>query len=384
MTLFNLRKTASLLTAVLFVTSTSFSFSALSQNFPAASVNVVQAKNTSLAPVSWVSGTVVSRNDSKLAAEIAGRLISIAEIGSQVHRGDIIAQIDDKTLQNQLKEDQASVNNAKAQLAFLQSEYKRKKALAKQNLSAITDLDKTLSERNVAQGDLTVANAKLAQTQQNLTYSQLKAPFDGLIVQRLSNLGEYVNNGTAIIRLVQTTQLEASVFVPVTSYQYIKQNVSAKKPIAIKSAFGNANVNIKALVPVADQRSHLMEARLDLSQLNWPVGLNIKVAIANGTSKKVLAIPRDALILRRDGISIFKVNKDNKTEQISVSVGIGAGEWVEIIGNVTVGDNIIVRGSERLKSGQTVQIKNNNQDLVSSKTDNSSTTTNATANKLKL
>jgi len=349
------------------LTTASFSNTVMSQNFPASSVNVIQAKTTSLSPVSWVSGTVVSKNDSKLAAEISGRLTQLVEIGSKVQRGDILAKIDDATLQIQLKEHVASVKKAQATLTFLQSELKRKQSLAKQNLSSITDLDKTRSERDIAQGDLSVAESKLAQTQQQLTYSELKAPFNGLVVERLSNLGEYVNNGTAIVRLVQTSDLEASVFMPITSYQFVKPTLDSQTPIAITSALSNANVKIKSLVPVANNRSHLMEARLDLSSLDWPIGLNIKVAIANGSTKNVLAIPRDALILRRDGTSIFKVSKDNKAQQISVTVGVGAGEWVEVIGEVKAGDNIIVRGSERLQPGQAVKIKTNNHELISSK-----------------
>lgn len=353
-------------TFVLLLTTISFSYSAMSQNFPAASVNVVTAKTKALSPISWVSGSVVSKNDSKIAAEISGRLVSLVAIGRKVQRGDILAKIDDKTLKIQLEQDQANVIKAQATLTYLQSELKRKESLVKQNLSAITDLDKTRSNRDIAQGDLTVVKSKLAQTQQQLDYSELKAPFDGLVVERLRNLGEYVNNGTPIIRLVETSELEASVFMPITSYQFVKQTLDTNTPIAIKSALGNAFVKIKALVPVANNRSHLMESRLDLSTLDWPIGLNIKVAIANGSTKNVLAIPRDALILRRDGISVFKVNKDNKAQKVSVNVGIGAGEWVEVIGNISTGDNVVVRGSERLQSGQIVKIKSNNNALISS------------------
>lgn len=359
---FNLYK--NILLSIILLT---ISISAIAQNFPAPSVNVVPAKITSLAPVSWMSGTVVSKNDAKIAAEISGRLIYLVEIGSQVNAGDLLAKLDDKALQIQLKEDQAKVKKAQAQLNFLQSELKRKKTLVKQNLSAITDLDKTRSERDIAQGDLAIAKSQLALTKQKLTYSQLKAPFTGIVVQRLGSLGEYVNNGTAIIRLVQTSQREASVFIPVTSYQYMKKYLNSKAGVAIKSALGNKIVPLIALIPVADKRSHLIEARLSLTKLDWPIGLNIKVAIANSNNKKVLAVPRDALVLRRNGISLFKVNKDNKAEQVSVNVGIGAGEWVEVIGNVSPNDKIIVRGNERVRAGQVVQVKNNNKNLISSK-----------------
>jgi len=353
--------------AFILMTTLFISLSAIGQNFPAPSVNVVAAKMSSLAPVSWMPGTVVSNNDSKLAAEISGRLIQLVDIGSSVNQGDVLAKIDDKLLQIALIEAQAKVKKAQAQLNFLQSELTRKKALAKQNLSALTDLDETLSQRDIAQGDLRIAKAQLEQSKQNMQYSELKAPFDGIVVQRLSNLGEYVNSGTAIIRLTETSQRQASVFIPVTSYPYIQSEISNGNTIAIKSSLGTKTAPIKVLVPVADKRSHLIEVRLNLAKIDWPIGLNIKVAIANSDKQKVLAVPRDALVLRRSGISVYKVSSDNKAKQIPVTLGIGAGEWVEVIGDINTGDNIIVRGSERVQPGQAVQIKESNNHLISSK-----------------
>jgi len=304
---------------------------------------------------------VVSRNDSQIAAEVSGRLIKLAEIGARVKQGEMIARIDDTNLQIQKRENIASVENAQARLKFLESEVVRKTSLAKRNLSTITDLDDTVSQRDVAKGDLIVARARLAQTQQNLLFSQLRAPFDGLVMQRLSNLGEYINAGTAIVRLVEIDNLEASTYTPLTAYAYLQQAQS----LAVESPLGGATVPIKSLVPVADSRSHLMEVRLDMSALDWPVGLDIKVAVASGDTREVLAVPRDALVLRREGASIFRINQDNKAEKIPVVVGIGAGELIEVIGDVNAGDRIVIRGAERLQPGQAVAIKATNKNLIS-------------------
>lgn len=68
------------------------------QGFPPASVNVVSAEIKPLAPFAWASGTVISRNNSQISAEVSGLLILLAEIGDIVTKGDVIAQIDDKSL----------------------------------------------------------------------------------------------------------------------------------------------------------------------------------------------------------------------------------------------------------------------------------------------
>lgn len=341
----------------------SFQTPLFGQGFPAPSVNVIVAEIRPLAPVAWGAGVVVSRNSSRLAVEVAGRLEDLAELGDYVVKGSVLAQIDDIQLKTQLRENQASVDNALSRLKFLDSEVKRKSSLAKRNLSAITDLDETVSLRDVAQGDFNAARARLTQTEQNIQFARLKAPFDGVVTERLANLGEYVQAGTSILRLVETDNLEASLFVPITAYRFLKKGSS----LSIQSSLGKGIAPIKSIVPVADSQSHLMEVRLDMSQVDWPIGLDIKVAVTNGPTKDVIAVPRDALVLRRNGISIYKIKSDNTAEQINVEVGVGAGELVQVVGDVMAGDRIVVRGAERLSSGQQVTIKTDNHKLISGK-----------------
>ncbi|MCW8834630.1 MAG: efflux RND transporter periplasmic adaptor subunit [Colwellia sp.] len=347
----------------------SFTQGVLAQQFPPANVNVVKAKMTLLAPVVWVSGTVVSQNDSDIAAEISGRLISLSAIGARVNKGDVIARIDDKQLKIQFKEEQANVLNSQSHLLFLEAEVKRKTQLVKQKLSPATELDKTISERDIAKGDVIAAKARLARTEQDLAYTQVKAPFSGIVAQRIASLGEYINNGSAIVRLVETENSEATVFAPIVAYQFLKQ----AKELAIESPLGTGKASIKTIVPVANARSHLMEVRLDMSTFDWPIGLNIKAKVANGPSTLALAVPRDALVLRREGISVFRVNKTDKesvAEQIPVEVGVGMDDLVAISSALSTteindGDLIVIRGAERLQNGQGVAIKNNNSALIS-------------------
>lgn len=342
---------------------------ALAQAFPPANVNVESAKMTELSPVVSVSGTVVSQNNSKIAAEVSGRLTSLSSIGTRVVQGDVIARIDDSLLKIKLKEAQANVLNRKAHLRYLEAEVVRKKKLFKQNLSPATELDETISIRDIAQGDMTVAQAQLDNIVQNLAYTQLKAPFSGIVTERIANLGEYVENGGAIIRLVEIENSEASIFTPIVAFQFLKE----AKQLLVESPLGSGYAMIKAIVPVANARSHLMEVRLDMSTFDWPIGLNFKAQVANGASEMLLAVPRDALVLRRDGVSVFRANKNDKgviAEKISVTVGAGMGGFVAVTStdagkSIQTGDLIIIRGAERLKDGQSVAIKNNNHELIS-------------------
>ena len=336
---------------------------------PAANVNVVRAEMTELSPVVSVSGTVVSQNNSRIAAEISGRLISLSAIGARVAQGDVIASIDDKQLKIQLRQAQATVLNSKANLRFLEAEVVRKKQLFKQKLSPETEFEKTISERDIAQGDVVIAQTRLDEIEQNLAYTQVKAPFSGIVTERIANLGEYVENGSAIIRLVEIANSEASVFAPIIAFQFLKD----VKQLAVESPLGSGYALIKTIVPVANARSHLMEVRLDMSTFDWPIGLNFKAQVANGPSEMLLAVSRDALVLRRDGASVFRVHENDQgvtAEKISVVIGSGMGELVAVTSTdlnkkIQTGDLIIIRGAERLQDGQSVVIKNNNHELIS-------------------
>lgn len=349
-------------TAGILVLLTSLSVFAV-QGPPPANVNVSKAQQTTLAPTAWVTGTVVSRNNTELASEVSGRLTFIADLGSQLQAGDVVAKLDDSVLKLDLAEAQANVNNEKAKVKFEKAEVTRKKSLLARKLISDTELEETQANFEKAKATLAAAKARLAQINKNIAYSEVKAPFSGMVTERLSNLGEYVNSGNAIVKLVETDNVEASLHAPLTAYKYLKANQS----LNIKSPLGTTTAPVKSIIPVADARSHLMEIRLDMRNVDWPIGLNIKAAVANGESKSVIAVPRDALVLRRNATSVFRVGADNTAQQVNVKVGVAAGGLVEVIGDISEGDQVVIRGAERLRPGQPVNIKENNQQLISSK-----------------
>ncbi len=336
------------------------------REMPPANVNVIEAKIRTLQPVIWVTGTVVSRNNANLSAEVSGRIIYLTPLGTELKKGDVIAKIDVKTLKIQQQQEKSKVSNAKVKLRFLASEVKRIKELVSKKLSAETELDKIETDHEIAGGNLIAAQAQLANIEQQLSFSELQAPFDGIVAERLSNLGEYVENGTDIVRFVETEYIEASIFAPIAAFQF----VSKSEPISIKSVFGESQVSIKSIVPVADMRSHLIELRLDMSSLNWPIGASIKAGVSNGGAKEALTVPRDAMVLRRQGAYIIRINKDNVAEKVNVDIGLAVGDFVELLtqGEVQLkeGDKIVIRGAERIQPGQKVAIKSNNDALISS------------------
>lgn len=329
-------------------------------NSPAVPVYVSTVQQMKLAQLFTVSGTVKSLNNAAISARIDGQLTSSAMVGTRVKKGDTLAVLVDEVLVLKEKEQRAVIDNIRHKLAFLKSEVQRLKSLAVNSLTSKTTLDERSAELGQSSADLVAAQAQLQQIETQITYLTIIAPFDGLVSQRFAHQGELVSSGEKVVQLVDTKSLEISANLPLSTYPFVKVN----QQVAVSSVLGEVNAPIRILIPVADERSRLMEVRIDMSSHHWPVGLNVQVAVPNGPDQAVLAVPRDALVLRRAGASIFRIGKDNIAEQIFVKTGLGDGAFIEIIGGVKPGDRVVIRGAERLSNGQQVSINPSDHKLV--------------------
>ncbi|MDX1555198.1 MAG: efflux RND transporter periplasmic adaptor subunit [Xanthomonadales bacterium] len=326
--------------------------SAWGQGMPAALVKVATAEMKNLAPVTLVPGTVISRSDAHLAAEVQGQLIDVAEVGEEFAQGDEVARIDDTRLKLRQQELSAEITRAEARVRFLDSEVKRFERLAESNLAAITQLEGARSDLDVALGDVAVAKARLAQNEDDLARTRIRAPFEGIVVERIRMPGERVAEGDDVVRLVDQDHLEVVARAPLDYYRFTKPG----QLIEVRGAGLDTLARVRKVVPVGDEDTHQFEVRLDLEPGVFPVGQTLRVSIPYDEQRAVLTVPRDALVLRPEGQSIFIVDGGNQAQRVEVTTGVGAGEDIEVLGEVAVGDRVIVRGNERLQPGQEVSI----------------------------
>ena len=107
---------------------------------------------------------------------------------------------------------------------------------------------------------------------------------------------------------------------------------------------------------VGSENTHQFELRLDIESNLFPVGETLRVSIPTSNSRQALMVPRDALVLRPEGTTVFVVDGNQQASQLAVTTGIGTGDKIEVIGELKDGDTVIIRGNERLRPGQTVSI----------------------------
>jgi len=319
---------------------------------PAANVRVAFASLQSIAPETIVPGTVISRNNARLAAEVTGRLIDVADVGTVAAKGDIVARIEDTIITLRKEELLAEVERVQARLKYLESEEGRYVKLAQSNLAAATKLEETRSDRDVSRGDLQVARSRLAQVEDQLSRTMIRAPFDGVVVERLLMPGERVDIGNKVVRMVDQQHLEVIARAPLEYYSYVKPG----QELDIQTGGNMSSGTVRTVVAVGSENTHQFELRLDIEGGSFPVGQTVRVSVPTSNAREALVVPRDALVLRPGSISVFVVDGEQKAKQVMVTTGIGSGDRIEVIGDLSDGNTVIIRGNERLRPGQPVSI----------------------------
>lgn len=326
---------------------------ALAQFGQAAPVEVDQARLMAMAPTMQVAGTVLSRADAFLSAEVEGRLLEIAEVGERFEAGDVLARIEDTQLQLRAQELEAEISSVEARLKFLDAELERYQRLAESNLASRTQIDQTRSERDVAQSGLSVARSRLAQVTDQIERTRIRAPFPGVVAQRLVQAGERVATGTQVMRIYNPNDLEVVARAPLSFYRYLQPG----DELAVRVNDEVIAAPLRTLVSQGTEQSHVFELRLNLDE-RLPVGQAVRVTIPTADIREVLAVPRDALVLRGTGTSVFVIDDQNNARRVSVAVGIGSENMIEVKGPIQPGDRVVIRGNERLREGQAIEVIN--------------------------
>ena len=318
---------------------------------PAVVVEVAKANVARVAPRRWVPGGVVSRNDARLATSAAGRLDHVAEVGTRVRAGERVAKLEDEALRLQVEDAKAEVARIEAQRSMSERQLRRIESLANSSISQ-TQLDEVRSQLAVLTAQLQQAQVRQRAAQHDLDQTEVRAPFPGIVTERLAQRGEYVTTGAAIVHLVDTVHLEVRAQGPLSLAGLVKPEME----LPVRVAGRQFPASVRTVVPVGEDRSRQFELRLTLANGALSVGTPIEIGLPEREAADALVVPRDAIAERQDGKYLMRVRADGTAEHVAVASVASDGEFVMIRGPVAAGDTVVVRGIERLQDGQRVTI----------------------------
>jgi RND family efflux transporter MFP subunit len=315
-------------------------------------VSLAQVKSEQVKPVMWLPGNVVSRNSATISAEQSGQLLWIADIGDKVNKGDIIARIDNQELELQLEQLKVEKQQLQANVDYLQKQKIRMQTLAQKRSTSRSELDRTDRDLVVGQSQLEVLKLRIQQTKLHLKQTSIVAPFDGEVSQKFSQKGELVGNRSTLLQLTDIHDLDIQVAAPLDIAGYIKEDTL----VLVKWKDNIINLPIRTWSSAGSQSSRTFDIRIDARDIPLFSGSAVTVSLPKNDEALAILVPRDALILREDEISVLKVDVDNVVQKIRVKVGLGIDDWISVVGNIVALDQVVIRGGEDLTSGQKIRV----------------------------
>ncbi len=326
-------------------------------------VTVVDAARQDVPVYASALGTVAAMNTVTVSPQVGGQLISINfKEGQEVQKGDVLAQIDPRTLQASFDEAAAAKRQNQAQLATARSNYQRSNSPEYRQYVAKTDLD---TQRNqVAQFESAVAanEASMRAAQVQLQYTKVTAPISGIAGIRAVDAGNIVSAGTALVTLTQIHPIHVVFNLPERQLPDVRQAQKAG-PVTIAALDRNDShvLTDGGTLDVVDNQissdSGTFRARALFNNTDnslWP-GQFVNVRMQLRTIAGGVVIPTQAVMRGPDGEYVYIVKPDSTVAMQTVKSGVEVGDSnVQITEGLKGGERVVSEGQFRLKPGSKV------------------------------
>lgn len=311
------------------------------KKLPEATVKVVTVSETAPARQIEVMGTVQAAESASIAARVSGNIIELpVRLGSLVKKGDLLAAISAEEITAKLLQAQAQLEQATRNL-------ERERNLLKKN-AATAETVKTLEEsKRIAE-----ASYKAARTM--LSYTAIKAPFDGTITRKMANIGDLATPGKLLLKIENETRLQILADIP--EALILGLAIGDILPVKIPAAKLNLAGKITEIAPTADPFSRTAPVKLTIQpETKIRSGQFARVALP-GTSGSAVMVPKTAVLSIGQLDRVFIV-RDNTAHMQLVKTGIHHSDMIEILSGINEGDIVISHGNSHLKDGQPIIVQ---------------------------
>lgn len=297
-------------------------------------------------------GVVNFKEKSNIASQSSGVVEKVLfTLGERVKKGDELVVLNSDLLQKEIQSKNAKLEQAKLLKEFQEKELKRYKNLLETDSIALQQFEKLSYELKVQ--DLAIASllAEVEQAKVEISKKTIKAPFDGVIVGKNINIGEWIKVGDSVCEILNHSEPQAIVEVPSPILNYLKVGDMANVSINSKSYSGK----IIAIIPKADSRSRTFPVIISLpSDGNFVEGMAVNAMLKSGGKSEGFLVPRDSIVDYRNRPNIFII-KEGKAVAVSVDILAIQGDVAVVRGNLNIKDRVIYKGQYRLQNGAEVK-----------------------------
>ncbi len=342
--------------------------------FAQANAMRVRVDRVKLVPLSQtvpVIGRLVAQQIGVVAARINGPVDAFeVKVGDRVKAGQVIAALNDTAIAarrdlyaGKLSEVRAELAVKNAELALARQNYKRHEKLKKSAAFSQARFDDAkqnvtiaMAEARQAETAIAAAQADLNLAEINLYNAQVRAPYAGVVTERLTEAGAYVQVGGPVVRMIGDQTLEIEAEVPFRRLAGIEPGVEVR--LWLDDGTEHSAV-VRALLPSENPLTRTRAVRFvpNIGATLRPLAhdQSVTLDIPIGPERQVLSVHKDAIVTRQGKDTVF-VAKGGEVQARPVRLGVAVGSRMEVLDGLGEGEQVVVRGNERLRPGAKIQV----------------------------
>jgi RND family efflux transporter MFP subunit len=281
------------------------------------------------------------------------------DIGAKVKAGDVLAEIDTPQVDQQLNQARAQLKVAEAARDLAQVTYKRDQDLYNRRVIAAQDFDTAADTFRQNQAAVIADQASVNSLEALENFKTVKAPFEGIVTERDTDIGAFVPSGTGVqlFRMAQTSPLRVYINVPQTFSRFVKPGTQAdltlnelpgrKFPAHVTNTAG-------AIDPTSRTLLTELEVPNETGELLPGAYAQINLKLQGDTG--LFTVPSNVLLFRSEGTAVGIVHPDGKVEVRKIVINRDLGDKLQISQGLSESDQVIVNPSDSLADGMTVTI----------------------------
>lgn len=300
-------------------------------------------------------GRLQSNVDPKIAAEVPGRVLSVAvEAGETVAQGQVLARLDEQDYRLAVERAGADARRLEALSAQQQRQVERYQQLVKENFFSANALDEIVTQLAGTREQLAAARTQMEQARKNLDRTAVKAPAAGVIAQRLVSPGDYVGAGNPLFQLSTDQTLRVVLPFPESLGNRLEvgQTLRLYAPMAPEE---RVEVPITEIRPVIGAQNRAIEVLAEIRNPGgWRAGGSVTGEVVLVRREGAVVVPPLALIRRPAGTVVYVITGNQANERL-VTAGVRTARFVEILDGLKGGETIAVEGASYLSEGAKVR-----------------------------
>jgi RND family efflux transporter MFP subunit len=285
-----------------------------------------------------VDGTVEAVNQATVAAQTSGRVAEILyDVNDIVPAGAVIIRLKGTEQRAGLQGAEAALTEAKARNIEAATSYQRISDLFQRRVVSKAQFDQATANRDAAAARLAAAEAGLTTAREGVGYTEIRAPYGGVVTKRLVEVGETVGPGTPLMTGLSLRDLRVETTIP----QSIVMQVRTLKQAAVYVGDQRIAATKITIFPEVATPSSTFRARLDLppGAIDLAPGMYVKVGLVIGEADRIL-VPVSAVIERSEVTGVYVIDSRGQVSLRYVRPGHRFGDQLEILSGLVAGERI--------------------------------------------